>query len=827
MYQAVAYNRNSNMVHIWDDVKGHLKVKYKPYAYRKSSYGKHVALDGQRVEKVFDFDKDDRGLYESDINPETRTLIDMYKDSDESSVGHRLLTIDIEVDIADGFPTPETAEHEITSMAIYDHAGDERYVWVLDKEGVVESTVKDNVKIISCHDEYTLLDKFLQTYYEIQPTIITGWNIDFFDIPYLYNRLVKIVGEKKARTLSPIKDVIWLKHRNRYRISGVSCLDYMALYKNFTYSQESSYSLEAISQKELGKGKMKYDGSLDDLLKSDIQAYIDYNMNDVDLVVELDQKMKLIDLARGICHKGHVPYEDFLFATRYLDGAAVTYLNRLDIVAPNRQPRVSDEPLELLGAYVKPPNPGRYKWVYDLDLTSLYPSIIMTLGVSPETKVTKIENFDGHKFVKKQGTHYSDGWNGWETTEDLQKYLTDNEYSIAANGVIYDTKIKGFLPSILDKWFNERVEYKNLRKKYEKEGDDAKAEYYDRMQLVTKILLNSFYGVLGNPGFRFFDPDNATAITSTGQQLIKFTADIGNQFYTKELGVKEDYNIYIDTDSVFFSSLPLIKKRYPDYDVADEKWMADKTIEIAGEMQGFINNAYNIYAERFHNTTKHRFDIKQENVAKAGLWIAKKRYAQWIINIEGHTVSKLDVKGLDVVRSSFPPSFRKFMAEVLEDMLNDIDKHTLDEKILKFKEHMKTLPLIDVMFPTGVKKVTKYVRRGDKPFTPRMKGTPVHVKSALNYNDMLTHLGLNKKFQSIINGEKIKWTYVRANTMGLDTMALKGYEDPEALNEFVTKHIDYEKVFNSAFANKLGDFYSAMKWGSIPKNNNLGKFFSF
>ena len=383
------------------------------------------------------------------------------------------------------------------------------------------------------------------------------------------------------------------------------------------------------------------------------------------------------------------------------------------------------------------------------------------------------------------------------------------------------------MPSILDKWFNERVEYKNLRKKYEKEGNDAKAEYYDRMQLVTKILLNSFYGVLGNPGFRFFDPDNATAITSTGQQLIKFTADIGNQFYTKELGKKEDYNIYIDTDSVFFSSLPLIEKRHPEYDITDEKWMADKTIEIAGEMQGFINNAYNIYADRFHNTTKHRFDIKQENVAKAGLWIAKKRYAQWIINIEGHTVSKLDVKGLDVVRSSFPPSFRKFMAEVLEDMLNDIDKHTLDEKILNFKEHMKTLPLIEVMFPTGVKQISKYIRRGDKPFTPRMKGTPVHVKSALNYNDMLRHLGLDKRFQGMINGEKIKWTYLRANAMGLDTMALKGYEDPKQLDDFVSEYIDYEKVFNSAFANKLGDFYSAMKWGAIPKNNNLGKFFSF
>jgi DNA polymerase elongation subunit (family B) len=570
---------------------------------------------------------------------------------------------------------------------------------------------------------------------------------------------------------------------------------------------------------------MKYEGTLDDLMRNDIQGYIDYNMNDVDLVWEIDQKMKLIDLARGICHKGHVPYEDFLFPTRYLDGAALTYMKRMNIVSPSRPPR-SNEELNLLGAYVKPPNAGRYKWVYDLDLTSLYPSIIMTLNISPETKVTKLEKFDPKAYVKNTGTHYSDEWNGWETSQDLRKYLESNKYSIAANGVVYDTQIKGFLPSILDKWFNERVEYKNLRKKYEKEGDEAKAEYFDRMQLVTKILLNSFYGVLGNPSFRFFDPDNAIAITSTGQQLIKFTADIGNQFYFKELGKKKDYNIYIDTDSVFFSSLPLIEKRYPDYDITDEKFMSDKTIEIADEVQGFMNKSYDIYGKKFHNVDTHRFDIKKENVAKAGLWIAKKRYAQWIINVEGHTVSKLDVKGLDVVRSSFPPSFRKFMAEVLEDMLNDIDKPELDQKILDFKEHMKTLELIDVMFPIGVKNVKKYIRKGDKPFAVRMKGTPVHVKSALNYNDMLKHHKI-KTIRGIINGEKIKWTYLKNNSMGLDTIALKGYDDPKVIADFVQGHIDYDKVFKSAFANKLNDFYSAMNWGLIPENNNLGKFFAF
>jgi DNA polymerase elongation subunit (family B) len=822
MYQAVAYHQKSNTVHIWDDVKGHLQIKYKPYAYRKAAYGKHVALDGTLLNKVTDFDREEQGLYESDINPETRTLIDMYTDSDDLSTGHRTIYIDIEVDIANGFPSTEEAQNEITSIAIYDQANDARYVWVLDKARVVQST---NV-VESCSDEYELLQKFLYRYQLIQPTIITGWNIDFFDIPYLFNRMVRVLGENKARHMSPIKDVIWLKHRNRYRISGVACLDYMALYKNFTYSEESSYSLEAISQKELGKGKIKYDGSLDDLMRNDIQKYIDYNMNDVDLVVEIDRKMKLIDLARGICHKGHVPYEDVYFSTRYLDGASLTYLKRLGLVAPNKKLRDSDEPLELLGAYVKDPNPGRYKWIYDLDLTSLYPSIIMTLSVSPETKVLKLDKFDGIEFVKNKGTHYSSKGKGWATADELRDYLKENQYSIAANGVVYDTKTKGFIPSILEKWFAERVDYKNLKKKYEKEGDAEKAEYFDRLQLVTKILLNSFYGVLGNAGFRFFDPDNAVAITSTGQQLIKFTADIGNQYYKKELGVEKDYCIYTDTDSTFFSSLPIIEKRFPNFDVTDEQWMAARTIEIASEVQSFINKSYNVYAEKFHNVQSHRFDIKQEFVAKAGIWIAKKRYAQWLINQEGHTISRLDVKGLDVVRSSFPPAFRKFMAEVLKDILNDIDKTTLDDKILKFKEHMKTLPLIDVMFPIGVKEVSKFTDKRSKPFALRPKGTPVHVKAALNYNDLLRHNDI-KSVREIINGEKIKWTYLRNNALGLEQCAMKGYDDPDVIVKIISTYIDYDKVFKSAFQNKLNDFYGAMNWGSIPENNNVGKFFSF
>ena len=450
----------------------------------------------------------------------------------------------------------------------------------------------------------------------------------------------------------------------------------------------------------------------------------------------------------------------------------------------------------------------------------------MTLNISPETKLFKLDKFDGKEYVKNTGTHYSSRDTGWATSEELRNHLETNKYSIAANGVVYKTDEKGFIPSILEKWFKERVDYKNLKKKYEKEGDKDKAEYFDRLQLVTKILLNSFYGALGNAGFRFFDPDNAVAVTSTGQQLIKFTADIGNMFYKKELGVEKDYCIYTDTDSTFFSSLPIIKKRYPDGDTTNEQWMAEKTIEVANEVQAFINTSYDMYASKFHNVSTHRFDIKQEFVAKAGIWIAKKRYAQWLINQEGHTISRLDVKGMDVVRSSFPVAFRKFMSEVLKDILNDIDKTALDTKILDFKDNLKTLPILDIMAPTGVKEISKYTTKRAKPFAIRPKGTPVHVKSALNYNDLLKHHGITN-IREIMDGEKIKWCYIKTNPLNLDSCALKGYDDPELIWNFVQQYIDHDKIFRSAFQNKLNDFYGALNWGSVPENNNIGKFFSF
>ena len=443
-------------------------------------------------------------------------------------------------------------------------------------------------------------------------------------------------------------------------MAGVSYLDYITLYKKFNYNELPNYRLDTIGQIELGRGKIEYQGNLDQLFKEDIEKFIEYNLVDVELVVEFDKKLQFIDLCRGITHAGHVPYEDFVYSSKYLEGALLSFLRRKNLVAPNK-PADRQEKMQairdnneekFIGAYVKSPIVGKYDWVYDLDLTSLYPSIIMTLNISPESKIGKIRDWDANKFLKGEVDTYFIG-DDTITRDNLKKYLEQSNFSVSSNGVLYRTDKVGCIPDILNLWFNQRVDFKNAMKKYGKAGNKEKYAFYHKRQLVQKILLNSLYGVLGLPAFRFYDVDNAEAVTTTGQTVIKSTADMGNIKYNKELNTPDaDSNIYIDTDSVFFSAVPLMDKRYKDWKEKDQDTIAGYVNEIAEEMQDYLNDFYNILSKKIFNVDKdkRRLEIKKEYVAKAGLWIAKKRYAQWIISDNGVPVDKLDVKGLDVKR---------------------------------------------------------------------------------------------------------------------------------------------------------------------------------
>lgn len=543
MYQNIHFQREKNLIHLFDDKMGYRTFPYTRYAYEPAQNGEYLSIYGDRLTKIYKFSKDDPHLFESDVPETTRVLVDLYTDSDLPSEGHRIMTYDIEVEMDSGLPDPLKGDNGITAISMHDSVSDHYWVLIMDVKGTLNRRESGNTTVIPFSDERDLLKSYLNIYEEINPTIVTGWNIDYFDTPYIYNRIKNVLGESYSKRLSPIGECFYSPYRNRFFIGGVSYLDYLALYKNFTYNELDNYRLDTISQSELGRGKIEYSGNLDDLFRDDIEKFIHYNLVDVELVVGLDAKLQFIDLARAICHAGHVPYEDFVYSSKYLEGALLTYLKKKNLVAPNK-PADRRERMEamrenneekFIGAYVKDPIVGKYKWIYDLDLTSLYPSIIMTLNISPETIIGKVSDWDAEVFFRNERDWYElDGER--ISKENLKRLLDETNCSIASNGVLYTRDKVGCIPDILDHWFNQRVEFRKLEKQYGHEGDKEKYAFYKKRQLVQKILLNSLYGCLGLPAWRFYDRDNAEAVTLTGQIVIKRTADIVNLKYNKELG---------------------------------------------------------------------------------------------------------------------------------------------------------------------------------------------------------------------------------------------------------------------------------------------------
>ena len=348
--------------------------------------------------------------------------------------------------------------------------------------------------------------------------------------------------------------------------------------------------------------------------------------------------------------------------------------------------------------------------------------------------------------------------------------------------------------------------------------------------MVQKILLNSLYGVLGLPAFRFYDIDNAEAVTLTGQTVIKSTADMANIKYNKELNTPDlDSNIYIDTDSVFFSAVPLMDKRYPNWKDEEQDTIAGYVDVIAGEMQDYLNDFYDILSKKVFNVDKdkHRLEIKKEFVAKAGLWVAKKRYAQWIIMNNGVPMDKLDVKGLDVKRSSFPKAFQDIMAEVLISILRGETEEQISDKVLAFKKSMMGLDVKNIAKNSAVKELTKYMGKKRQLFEV-MKGTPAHVKAAIAYNDCLKHFNTPFKYEPMRNGDKIKWVYLKNNPLGLDGLGFTGYSDPPEIEEFIQTYVDHNKIFERELKGKLQDFFDAIGWGDVVSEQRTAeKFFSF
>ena len=855
MYQAIYYDKSNYTFHLRDDKDGWSEFKYNRPRFKIDPNGQYQTLDGKRANAVTKYDWKDNSLYESDLDAYTSVLIDKYKDSDDTAEWQNIVYFDIECEIA-GALTPElikNAPTKITSIAVYDNTTKKYYCLILDEKQQLQTVNEENRAIIPFPHEHDLLHSFLNLWEQLDPTIITGWNTEYFDVPFLYYRIENQLGTIEASRLSPLRKVKFGQYINDSPVSlaGVNHLDYMLLFKKYNAKQEPSYKLGDIGEKYVGLSKIEYEGNLDRLFNEDINKFIEYNIRDVEILIKLESKFKFIELTIAICHLCHVPYEQIYLSTALNDGAILTYLKRQNIVSPNKpttiRPALYDIKEEYAGGYLKDPVPGLYEWVIDLDFTSLYPSIIRSLNIGIETYIGRIVNRDKYdnnwtlddlKAMDHEQLVTIERLKDDKTTSQSEikvgqiiDYIEQGGMMIAASGAIFRTDKPSVVCEVLTDWFNKRVEYKNKMKQAYKAGDAVKGEFYNRRQHAYKIKLNDVYGCYAINGWRYTDGHKiiSKAITLTGQRVTQESIKFVNLWMNEQLGTTDkDYVVTSDTDSLFIQVKDLVLQRYPETKTKDEYIKA--VLEIATEVQKYANaNINRVARENFNIKGDHYFELKQEVVIERGYFAGKRRYAMYIVNKEGVTVDEMVMMGLDLMKSNMTPMYRKFGEELLQQIMFGAPKSEIDKRILDFKKYVKNLPLEDIAKPTGVKQVASYIDRkpgiGEIFSTLKLK-CPINTKAAIWYNDLLRFKKLDKKYPCFTEGDKMKYIQLKDNPYRIDVIGFTG-NDPEFITEFMDKYADREQGFESTLMNKLVGIYEDLGWAFPSMHEKAGKFFKF
>tara|TARA_B100000287_G_scaffold121013_1_gene112776 strand:+ start:218 stop:1897 length:1680 start_codon:yes stop_codon:yes gene_type:complete len=540
---------NTFLIHLWED-SGYNKIEWvnKAYIECHEADSTHTGLNGEPLKKTSDWNKDNPKVHFGDMPPYQKFLVEKYGINDTPSVTHKELFFDIETEMGDALTEEyiKSAPKKVTSIAWYDKQVDEWGILILDQKRELREELTENQEIIPCRTEEELLAKFLEKFRDIDPDIIVGWNSDYFDIPYLYYRMCKVLGQDFAKHLSPIgyvRETPWA--RDQYiQICGVESLDYMRLHKKYSWADEPSMRLDAIGEKYAGIKKIEYEGNLDDLYKTDIDKFIQYNFRDVEILKVLDEKLDYLALTKNLSHKGKHNYSEVYANTKTQDGAISAYLLNKGIVPPSKD----RDPIfkkGYAGGYLFCPKAGLYKYMFDEDLTSLYPSIIMTINIGKETMVGRIIDADDRNNrlgLNDLKTRDQDEELLVENTKRsrtkvnvgrLIKMIEQNDLAISANGVMFNTNRRSVLATILDKWFDERVEYKNKMKEAYKSGNEELGAAFHMKQYTMKILLNSLYGATALGSFRYGNVVLSEAITLSGQRIIQESALCANRHMNK------------------------------------------------------------------------------------------------------------------------------------------------------------------------------------------------------------------------------------------------------------------------------------------------------
>lgn len=842
-YTSVAMVGNNILVRGYEDGKAvSKKVPYKPYLFMATPNGdtKYRTLDGRPAGRI-DFDsikeardflnkyKDVDGMDVFGLNKYQYTYIyDNYKgmiDYDPSLVS--VVSIDIEVDILNstGFPDVEAADNEITLITI-SRNGKKSVFGCGDYE-----VHAPNIKYYKCSDEFALLQCFLEVWNSVEysPEVVTGWNIEFFDIPYIVNRIMRVLGEHAAKKLSPWGYLSTNRVAGRngemvqiYIPVGVAILDYMHLYKKFAFKQQESYSLDHIANDELGEKKLDTSqyGGLAGLQRDNWQIYTEYNIRDVDLIDKLEDKLKLIVLCMSIAYDAKINYQDAFTTVGAWDVIIHNYLMDRCKVIPQLRVKAARD---IMGGYVKEVQTGLHNWVVSLDLNSLYPHIIMQYNMSAETYRGKYPgSIDGDRLLA-----------GLLNDPNNREILEKNNYSTTANGCLFDQSNEGFLPALMSRMYDDRVLFKKkmieCKKAYEALDDKTTAEAkqlvkdisrYDNAQMAKKIQLNAAYGAHANPYFRWFDPDFAEGITSSGQLTTRWIEGKLNEYLNRILKTDNyDYVIACDTDSVYICVDKLVAMACPP------KFQHDKSALVAwldkvcvNQLEPYIEECY-VELQNYMNAGKQRMKMKRECIADKAIWTAKKRYILNVWNQEGvaYETPKLKMMGIEAIRTSTPALVRGAIKEALTVIMNK-DETSLQTFVADFRDKFNTKKFEDVAFPRGVSDLTKYADAS----SIYKKGCPIAVRGALVYNHNLKRMKLDRKYEPIDSGSKIKFSYMKMPNPLITSVLSCPSELPKEFG--MDDFIDYDMQFEKSFLEPIKTIVEAIGW-EVEKRATLDSFF--
>ena len=726
-----------------------------------------------------------------------------------------MVTIDIEVECENGFPKPEDAAEPLLSITIKNHQSKRIIVWARGKF----NNNRDDVTYIECESEKHLIKEFLVFWERHTPDIITGWNIELFDIPYLCNRINNVFDKREVKRLSPWKNVfdreIYQMGRNHqiYTLDGIATLDYYDLYRKFTYTNQESYRLDYIAWVELDKKKnVNPFDTFREWYTKDFQSFVEYNIADVELVDKLEDKMKLIQLCLTMAYDGKVNFTDVLGTVRYWDIIIYNHLRSKNIVIPQKSKNTKTEKFE--GAYVKEPQIGMHKWVMSFDLNSLYPMLMIQYNISPETLMNPDDKM-------KEGL-VDKILNG--------KVKNTTKYCMTPNGAFFRKDKKGFLPELMEGVYNERVKYKKLmleaQQKYENTKDKALLKdisRYNNIQMAKKISLNSAYGAIGNSWFRYFNIMVAAAITTSGQLSIRWIEKSLNIYLNKLLGTKdEDFVIASDTDSVYITFDKLVNRVFKDG--TETSKIIDFLDTIAKEkLEPFIDKSYQALAKTV-NAYDQKMTMGREVVADKGVWIAKKRYILNVHDMEGvrYSEPRLKIMGIEAVKSSTPAPCREKLKEALKIIMSG-DEKELNIFIQDFREEFIELSPEDIAYPRSCNGVKKY-RGTDRLFKNR---APIHVKGAILYNYLIEKNKLTNKYPNILEGDKIKFLHMKEPNIYQSSSFSFITFMPKELD--LHRFIDYDEQFEKSFVEPLKFITDKMNWlidSSYGVQGSLEDFFN-